>query len=239
MRKLQIGFKAIAMLISLIAVVALADATTGGAVRAAVTGLCQCGDQQCQGCSPEQTSATAPVTTADCGCAAAPSAIVYIEPTPVYTTPVASCGCNKKAVIARKPRCKSCRSKKSCPQCDCQFCELDVKKGEVEKSSYKVEQKEVCVPAVRLPWKRNCPPKRSKVRTVNTLKKHKYKCPKCEYKWSVHEPEDFDSSAGSEEAKNEVPEVEVPVETSGSGTKSIYVDPADAFGDIPRPPMEK
>jgi len=183
--------------------------------------------------------------TAGCGCNA-PMQVAYTQPTPVYSAPVSSCGC------AAAP------AKVACPQCDCQFCELDVKKGEVEKTCFKTEQKEICIPAIRYPWKKCCPPKRSKVRTVNVLKKHKYKCPECQYKWSVHEPEDFDKPEAAEKKVAVKKEAVAKVDAAGStnieltpeelkefnlkpGEKiiSVFSDPSEALGDVPRPPIEK
>lgn len=193
------------------------------------------------------TIAGANAQTTDCGCNAcnAPTQVAYTQPTPVYTASVSTCGC------------ASCRKKVACPQCDCQFCELDVKKGEVEKTCFKTEQKEVCIPAVRLPWKKNCPPTRSKVRTVNVLKKHKYKCPKCQYKWNVHEPEDFEKpeAAEKEEAgEKKAVAKENAAESNASeltpeelkefdlkpGEKiiSVFSDPSEALGSVPQPPVE-
>ena len=167
-------------------------------------------------------------------CNAAQSPVVYHQPAPVYTAAAPSCGCSSCA----RGGCTSClKKKKTCPSCDCPYCELEVKKGEVEKSSYKTEQKEVCIPAVRLPWKKNCPPKRSKVRTVNVLKKHKYKCPKCEYKWSVHEPEDFEPTPAKSSAASEPVKSSKPAATD-SGKESVLQDPSEAWGDVPRPPLE-
>ena len=178
------------------------------------------------------------VAGAGAGCSScnAPTEVVYTQPAPVYTASASSCGCSTGC----KTGCTSCRKKKkSCPKCDCQFCELEVKKGEVEKTSFYAEQKEVCVPAVRLPWKKCCPPKRSKVRTVNVLKKKKYKCPQCEYKWSVHEPEDFKKPEPAENpAVAELKEEAAESSDNGDGN-SIFSDPAEALGDVPRPPMEQ
>ena len=235
MRKIQRGLKVATMLLSLLTVGVLASS-----VQAQGSG--------CSTCS-----------------GGAPAEVVYSQPTPAYSEPVysqpvytapatSSCGCKSSCGRKSSCGCKSCRKKKACPQCDCQYCELDVKKGEVEKSSYKVEQKEVCVPAVRLPWKKNCPPKRSRVRTVNVLKKHKYKCPQCQYKWSVHEPEDFEEPEAAEpEEAAEKTEEKAP-ETNGHGLTpeelkefdlapgeeiiSVFSDPAEALGDVPRPPAE-
>lgn len=240
MKNFQRGLKASAMLLSLFAAGVMAEFSTSGYLDAAVLAGCECGNADCGGGAEGHSVIASPVAipAGDCGCAAAPVEVVYSYP--VHTTePVAgaSCGCASTAPATPTSGCRSCRKQRSCPQCDCQFCELDVKKGEVEKKSYKIEQKEVCVPAVRLPWKKNCPPKRSRVRTVNTLKKHKYKCPKCEYKWSVHEPEDFDDSVATSPSK--VKSEPVTSAPSGSGTKSVYPDPTDALGDVPRPPLEK
>ena len=173
---------------------------------------------------------------AGCSSCNAPTEVVYTHPAPVYTASASSCGCSTGC----KTGCTSCRKKKkACPKCDCQFCELEVKKGEVEKTSFYAEQKEVCVPAVRLPWKKCCPPKRSKVRTVNVLKKKKYKCPQCEYKWSVHEPEDFESSEPTEAASAYKADEAKAGKGNQSDTMSIYPDTADALEDVPQPPMEK
>ncbi len=80
---------------------------------------------------------------------------------------------------------------------------------EVEKKCWKVKSKYVCIPSFRWPWecaggsKRdcaagsccgeggctsgccNCPPKCGKVRCVNVLEQHKYKCKKCGTEWKV------------------------------------------------------
>ena len=183
----------------------------------------------------------------------APAEVVYTQPTPVYSAPVytasaTSCGCKSSC------GCKKSCLKKASPQCDCQYCELDVKKGEVAKSSFKVEQKEVCVPAVRLPWKKNCPPTKSKVRTINVLKKHKYKVPKCEYKWSVHEPEEIEEPTPCEACESAEVAQEEAAEPNGHGLTpeevkefdlapgeeiiSVFSDPSEALGDVPQPPME-
>lgn len=109
----------------------------------------------------------------------------------VTMAPGASCGtCAKQGCLGCKSK-RSCFLKKKvvCPSCDCDFCELKVDKTEEEKTCFEVKQKEVCIPAVTLPWKKNCPPTKSKVRVVNVLGKKKYKCPACKYKWSVYEPE--------------------------------------------------
>jgi hypothetical protein len=68
-------------------------------------------------------------------------------------------------------------------------CQLEVKTGETKETCFQTEQKIVCIPRVRLPWQACCPPTKSRTRTVKVLKTHTFKCPSCEYKWSVVEPE--------------------------------------------------
>ena len=175
---------------------------------------------------------------AGCSTCSQPAPTVYTQSPPVHVASARPCGC------------KSCLKRVATPQCDCQFCELDVKKGEVEKSHYKTEQKEVCVPAVRMPWKKGCPPTRSKVRTVNVLKKEKYKVPVNEYKWKVHEPEGFEDpkpaeAKASKHAKsgqnglNLTPEQLKEFDLKpGEEIISIVSDPNQALGNVPRPPVE-
>lgn len=237
MSKNQRGTKFAAVLLGLLMASALAGIGTPGSLQAQNAG--------CSTCS-----------------GGAPAEVVYTQPTPVYSAPVhvasaTPCGCSTGGCKTGGCKSRGCRSgctsclKKSSPQCDCQFCELDVKKGEVEKTGFKVEQKEVCVPAVRLPWKKNCPPTRSKVRTVNVLKKEKYKSPKCEYKWSVHEPEDFEESEAGEKKEAAQKKPAAPNEAAltpeeikdfdlapGEKIISVFSDPSEALGDVPRPPVE-
>ena len=91
-----------------------------------------------------------------------------------------NCGCRQ-----RSRRGRACQK---CPKCQQDFCKLEVKKGKEKRTCFKTEQKIVCIPTFRLPWQK-CQPTCSKTRVVNVLKKHKFECPKCEYKWSAYEPE--------------------------------------------------
>lgn len=104
-------------------------------------------------------------------------------------SPACGGGC---ALAQRGCGCRKCGAKKACrkcPKCEEECCTLEVKKTEEERTCYKTEQKIVCIPKVRLPWQKCCPTETRKTRTVNTLKKHKYKCPSCEYTWDLYEPE--------------------------------------------------
>ena len=180
---------------------------------------------------------------------------------------VESCGCQSCQTVAAPAACgcKSHRSSGGCSlgqnkaECDCLYCTLEAKKVEVDKKHFKIEQKEVCIPAVRLPWKKCCPPKKSRVRTVNVLKTEKYKGETCEYKWSVHEPEDYDNApeptpASSGSGSKSTSDVVESSTSGGSGSKAVesypdpsaetvgtleISDPTEALGDIPRPPLEK
>ena len=185
-----------------------------------------------------------PVVKGCQSCQAAPAPVVQgCQSCQTVAAPaVTSCGCKSHR------SCSGCTLGQYKANCDCQYCTLEAKKVDVEKSRFKVEQKEVCIPAVRLPWMKCNPPKRSRVRTVNVLKKEKYKDGKtCEYKWSVHEPEDYSDTPEPTLASTESA-------LGGSGTKVFenypdpsaetvgtldLSDPAEALGDIPRPPLEK
>ena len=61
------------------------------------------------------------------------------------------------------------------------------KKEEIKekKTCFKVEEKVICVPAVRMPWHKCNPPTTSKTKTIKVLKKESYESPACSYKWSI------------------------------------------------------
>lgn len=71
---------------------------------------------------------------------------------------------------------KRCAEKACCPKAEIQ---------KEEKSCWKVEGKEVCIPRVRFPWSKCPTPRCGKVRTVHVLKNEKYEVEKCSYKWEV------------------------------------------------------
>lgn len=103
--------------------------------------------------------------------------------------------CQRCRVRVRRPLrqsgCSSCQSGCSpvaCPSCDEEICRLELDKSEVTKTCFQVEQVPVCIPPVRFPWQKCCPPGTSKTRLVTKLKVKKYKCPNCAYKWKVEEP---------------------------------------------------
>lgn len=115
------------------------------------------------------------------------------------TTAMQECGCGTATCsggcrLARRPKARTCGSCNSqcgcvqCPQCDGEMCKLELDNSKVKKTCFKVEQKAVCIPPVRMPWMKCCPPGTSKTRTINVLKTHKYECPNCSYKWSLQEP---------------------------------------------------
>ena len=68
-----------------------------------------------------------------------------------------------------------------------------------EKSCFKVETKQICIPKVRFPWHPkvdcgscdgcdsggHCTARCGRVKTILVLKKHKYECPDCKYTWEV------------------------------------------------------
>lgn len=88
-------------------------------------------------------------------------------------------------------------SRQRCPQCACEFCELEVKKDKIEKTCFKVETKTICIPPVWLPWQK-CPPTAAATRKVCELVEDSYECPTCKYTWKLVEP-----CAPADGAKNE------------------------------------
>ena len=79
---------------------------------------------------------------------------------------------------AAKPRC-------GCPSCGNAVC-VPSREPEVdERYCWKVEFKQVCIPAIRWPWQSCCEPKCGKVKTVKVLEKVEYECDKCGYRWDV------------------------------------------------------
>ncbi len=81
-------------------------------------------------------------------------------------------------------------NRQQCPQCECDECFLVVAPAEVWNSCFKTEQKVVCIPKVRLPWQRDCPPTTSaRSRVVTVLKVHTFQCPGCSYQWTDRIPE--------------------------------------------------
>lgn len=97
---------------------------------------------------------------------------------------IVECGCGDancgvKRIGLRKS------SRMACPECDCEVCTLEVKSVKEKKTCFKVEEKVICVPAVRMPWDKCNPPTTSKAKTVKVLKKESYECPASSYKWTV------------------------------------------------------
>ncbi len=128
-------------------------------------------------------------------------------------------------------RCGACgkrRRPKKCPQCECDFCLLELDCGKEKRTCFKTEQKLICVPPVRLPWKKCCPPGVSKTKTVKVLKTHTYECPSCSYKWTVQEPNVFGASTQSDTPTKAKPDTKDSAEPP--------LDPEKATP--PQPPFE-
>lgn len=164
---------------------------------------------------------------------------------------VTACGCGDsgcrggcRVKRARKVRAPLTRS---CPQCDCDFCELKVSKTKEKKKCFEVKQKEVCIPPVRLPWKKCCPPTKAKVRVVNVLKSKTYECPGCKYEWKVYEPEvpkaaadSSESSEGMAEATEEAPVEVAPIKEVEPSAPKMNVPDVEKLDleTVPQPPVE-
>ena len=71
----------------------------------------------------------------------------------------------------------------NCPRCH-RYCQLTVVPTTVEKSCWEIECEEICIPAIRFPWEKNCEPKCGTVITVKRLKKVTYECPSCKCEWT-------------------------------------------------------
>ncbi len=232
------GMKIGAALLGVVAMFATVEFSTCSILQTASAQVCGCGKPSCGGCLAGLKKRRAGAEVA------------YSADDPIVSTVY---GPEVEIAGPAVEGCQSCQSCQTCeapqptPQCECQYCELKTKKVEVDKTCFKVEQKEVCVPAVRLPWKKCCPPKKSRVRTVNVLKTDKYKGEECEYKWSVHEPEECQEPEAAEPVMAYEPAQSVTEESATSypdptaemnGVLELS-DPADAVGEIPRPPLEK
>lgn len=149
---------------------------------------CNCGQAACTSCQintqPACTSCESGCNEPSCKTCRAPAARI---------TGVVGRVSNRVTTRGRRSICGTCRTdcgSIQCPSCDGDVCKLELDKGKSKKTCFKVEQKVVCIPPVRLPWAKCCPPGLSrKTRTINVLKKHSYECPSCSYKWSLQEPE--------------------------------------------------
>jgi len=103
-----------------------------------------------------------------------------------------------------------------CPECN-HTCKLEAKEVEVEKKCYEIECETICVPRVVFPWQTgdccwfpwgkkkshgnpcdscdgggckvctNCVHNGATVRKIKVLKTKSYKCPECQYSWSVED----------------------------------------------------
>jgi hypothetical protein len=115
----------------------------------------------------------------------------------VVASTAIQCGCGNSSChggcrLRQRNACQTCQTDcgcVACPQCDQETCKLELDKSKVKKTCFKVEQKTICIPKVRMPWQACCPPSSSKTRSITVLKKHTYECPDCSYKWTVQKPE--------------------------------------------------
>lgn len=225
---------------------------------------CGCGNKKCSGCllgklRPAKRTQRVEAEAAVCDCAACRGKAVGAEQVvsdvlisqeflPEVTAAPSCGGCAKPGCTTCRPRrARPVRFAKMAPQADCDFCELKVEATKEKRKCQKVEQKEVCVPPVRLPWQKCCPPTRAKVRVVNVLKSDSYECPTNKYSWNVYEPEvpktekdaavrslsDSLSDPSSTEKAQEAPPAPV--------MNRVKLQDAEAIdlNSVPRPPLEK
>lgn len=205
--------------------IATTIATFAMVLAYAATANAQCDQPNCTSCAQP---APAPVVV-DCACGQ-PSCVA-VQPEVV----VSDCGCSKPGCLkGRQPirsriqGCRLCQGGCSQPtKCEGDTCKLELDNSKVKKSCYKTEQKSVCVPPVRFPWQKCCPPGKSKTRLVTVLKKHSYECENCAYKWSVQKAEP--AEAAKPEAGGPQNTEPTPVYDSYVPQESITIAPADSF----------
>ena len=183
-------------------------ATTNQAISATIQqGSCGsqgCNDSACAqpSCAPCSAPAPAPAIICQCRQSNCNSCLSRVRNVAVSTVSKIRCRCGKQSCRSCRPKtvrqnrvragraCGQCESScggVQCPSCDEDICRLELDKSDVEKSCFKVKQKTICIPPVRFPWQKCCPPGTSKTRIVNQLSVHKYECPSCSYQWKVEE----------------------------------------------------
>jgi len=142
------GLKIGAALLGVVAIFASVELSTYSVLSTASAQACGCGNPSCGGC-------LAGLRSHGTG-----SEVAYNANDPIISTvygdavevaaPVVHQGCQSCQSCRTCKICKTCQPK---PQGECLYCTLEAKKVEVDKSDFKIEQKEVCIPAVRMPWK--------------------------------------------------------------------------------------
>lgn len=70
-------------------------------------------------------------------------------------------------------------------KCMEKFCCPEAEIVKTEKSCWNVEMKEICIPAIRFPWTKDCEVRCGKVRRVKVLKKRTHTVEQCGYKWNI------------------------------------------------------
>lgn len=92
-------------------------------------------------------------------------------------------GLGTQAALATGPACTTgCLS--SCYDSE-KICCPQLETKTIEKSSFEIECKDICIPAVRFPWSKCCEPRCGRVRTVRVLKKKTIKLEQCGYEWKI------------------------------------------------------
>ena len=126
--------------------------------------------------------------------------------------------------------------------CEGDFCKLSIKKGKEKKTCFTTEQETICIPAVRLPWQKCCPPSKSHTRIVTRLKTEKKEVESCSYKWTVDETNDCgcESSDLAEPTKAMEPEKMTEVEGTVEPAPASKPEAAkEAFEENVVPPAPK
>lgn len=126
--------------------------------------------------------------------------------------------------------------------CEGDFCKLSIKKGKEKVTCFTTEQETVCIPAVRLPWQKSCPPSKSRTRIVTRLKTEKKEVESCSYKWTVDETNDCGCESSDQAEPTKAQEAEKMIEVEGTVEPEPAVKPEaakEAFEENIVPPAPK
>lgn len=115
--------------------------------------------------------------------------------------------------------------------CEGDFCKLSTKMEKEKKTCFKAEQVAICIPAVRLPWQKCCPPSKSRTRLITKLKTEKTEVEACVYKWSIEETNDCGAEPVAAAASKEAaPKEAAPAE--GASSEPVEAEKPDVKSDL-------
>ena len=129
-----------------------------------------------------------------------------------------------------------------CQKCEDDTCRLELDHTPKKKTCFKTEQVSICIPPVRFPWQKCCPPGTSKTKLVNKLKVHQFECPNCDYKWKLNlpqKPQTMTPSGNSILGSFGDPKTESPEATPFSAPNETQPESKLDEGTVPKAPVVK